>query len=302
MSILNLFKIKPNQITIDISGCCNAHCPFCLRQMTQDVPSGLMPKEMFYEIMKQVRKIKSIKIVSLSAYGEAMLHPDFDEFVNYLYELNYKILVITNMSLANKHFESLLKTHFIIMSVEGYDKTTYEKSREGLSFEQVEYNIEQFDKIIKEERLNKHHTPERMINCLLNTDTEIEKYNQKWQNLVDIVRVNYMVNPISWDKENNKFTNISNSPNIILEANEKSERIICKEPFKTIVVHPNGDLALCCNDANSKLDFGNYKNIKKSFLFNKNLNKIRKELLSKNPVICEKCTNNIIINRIENKG
>jgi len=305
MNIFNFNSLKPSpsQITIDISGLCNAKCPFCLRQMTDNVPTGLMPKDMFYEIMEQVQRIKSIKTVSLSAYGEAMMHPDFDEFVDYLYDKKYKILVISNMSLANKHFEALLKTHFIIMSIEGYDRETYENFRQGLSFDSVYYNIAQFDKIIREERQNHRHTPSRMANCLLNTKTDIEKYKQTWQELTDVIKVNNMVNPISWNSDENRFCNMKNSclSDIITDIDDDGKRAVCCEPFKTIVVHPNGKLALCCNDANCSLDFGNYKDIKKSFFHNKNLNKIRKELLKKDVFICKNCKSGIITEKTKNK-
>lgn len=106
-----------------------------------------------------------------------------------------------------------------------------------------------------------------------------------------------MVSPISWNKISKKFDNLENVnlQEEIINKNEKNEMIICKEPFKTIVVHPNGKLALCCNDANCAFDFGDYKEIKKSFYKNKNLNMIRKELLDKKPFICENCTTNIIM-------
>lgn len=298
---LNQMKLNPTQITIDISGLCNAKCPFCLRQMTDNVPKELMDKGTFYNIIEQVKKIKSIKTVSLSAYGEAMMHPDFDEFIDYLHKEKYKILIITNMSLANQHFEALLKTHFIIMSIEGYDKETYETFRRGLSFEKVYYNMVHFDKIVHQERLNHRHTPSRMANCLLNAKTNIEKYKQTWQDLTDVIKLNNMVNPISWNSDEIRFCNMINSDlSGIIACNVLSEnKTICSEPFKTIVIHPNGRLALCCNDANCSLDFGDYKNIKKSFYHNKNLNRIRKELLQNKVVICKNCKNNIIINNNE---
>ncbi len=299
---MNLFrpnpqKILPTQITIDISGVCNANCSFCLRQLTDDVPTSFMAREMFYEIMKQVRKIQSIKVISLSAYGEALLHPNFDEFVEYLHKLKYRILVITNMSVVNKHYESLLKTHFLIMSVEGHNKETYEKYRKGLNFGQVEHNIIEFDKIVREARLYKEHTPSRMINCLLTKGTNLNKFKEKWAQYTDIIKINYMVNPISWNQTSKKFDNLENADleEEIINKNNRSERTMCKEPFKTIVVHPNGKLALCCNDANCSFDFGSYKEIKKSFYYNKNLNMIRKELLDRTPFICENCSVNVMM-------
>ncbi|MBR6163870.1 radical SAM protein [bacterium] len=298
MNFFNRLKIKPLQLTLDISGECNAKCPFCLRQSGESVPEGFMKKEVFYEAVEQAKKIKSIKTISLSAYGEALLHPDFDEFVDYLSELKYKILVITNMSLANKHYSSLLKTDYLMMSIEGYDRETYEKYRRGLDFAQVEHNIIQFDKMVRELRAEKEHTPSRMINCLITKKTEADKFNRQWKPYTDLITTNLMVRPISWDNTKGLFFKANHEfKGEIIEKDEGEKRLICTEPFRTIVMHPNGRLALCCNDANCSLDFGDYKNIKKAFFDNKNLNKIRKELLENTCSVCKNCTTNIIIKK-----
>ncbi len=287
-------KIEPVQITIDICGKCNAECLFCLRNLGKDVPQGIMKKEVFYEIMRQVKEIKTIRIISLSAYGEAMLHPDFDEFVSYLNKLKYNILVITNMSLADSHYDSLLKLSHIIYSIEGYDKETYEKYRKNIDFNKVLQNIKDFDILVKQQRAKEQKTPTRLINCTCDKNTKINLFIEKWKNYTDSIVFNPIVRPISWNEQNKIFENVQvdGLEEILFECNKEATREICTQPFKTIVIHPDGTLALCCNDANCKMDFGNYKDIK-SYFNNENFSKIRKELLANKPVICKNCTVNI---------
>ena len=75
------YEIRPNTVIIDISNRCNASCPFCSRHLYEVKRNNLMSKEMFYEIMAEVKKIKKVKNICLAAWGEPMLHPNFDEFV-----------------------------------------------------------------------------------------------------------------------------------------------------------------------------------------------------------------------------
>ena len=283
--------VNPIQITIDISGSCNAKCPFCLRQLSKNVQNGFMRKEIFYNIIDQVKKIESIKVIALSAYGEPLLHPDFDEFVEYLSSLNYNILVITNMSLAHKHFDSLLKLTHIIYSIEGHDKQSYEKFRKNLEFDSVFKNIKEFDKLVNEKRKNRQLTPSRMINFVLTKKSKIIDFYNLWREYVDLLTFNMMVNPLIWNDKLKIFQNavISEFENDIIQKPDNKWKNGCIQPFTTIVVRPDGKLALCCNDADSNIDFGDYRDIKGSFFENENFKSIRGELAKRRPVVCQNC-------------
>lgn len=295
------FKIKPQTIIIDISYNCNAACPFCTRQMAAEKICGFMDKKMFYEIMKQVEKIKSIKCVCLAAWGEATMHPDFDEFVDYIKIKKYILSFPTNMSLAHKHFDSLLKADEIMISAEGYDKTTYENLRKNLNFEQTLSNVKKLDELIKEKRDRDEKTPNRTLNFLLTKSSNISGFLNTWEQYVDKIRIGPVLPLITWNNQEEIFSLISSEKleDEILELKDKIENMYCNQIFNTIVVRYNGKLALCCSDYNSKIDLGNYKNLKQSYFKNKNLNKIRKEFKENNLVTCTNCFQNIGISKDE---
>ena len=283
---------KPSDIIIDISNICNAQCPFCSRQLSETKRNNLMEASTFYSIMKQLEKIPSIKTISLGAWGEPLAHPKFDEFVDYIKSKGYKIFIPTNFSLANKHFNSLLKCDHILISIEGWDKESYEYLRKNLSFEKTLQNIKDFDNIIK----NLEQKPFREINFLVTKNSNVEKFFDCWKPFVDLIRVAPLLPLITFKKDKFQFivnTELKNSMICLNKLNKNT----CMQPFNTIVVRADGNLALCCSDYDSNIDFGNYKNLKKSFFKNKNLLKIRKELKSGNLNICKNCFENFNVDK-----
>lgn len=291
--------IVPSQITIEISGNCNAKCPFCPRQVFEMDLKGFMPKEIFYNIIKQIKQIPTIKTVSLAALGEPLLHPNFDEFVEYLTKLNYEVMFPTNMSLAHKHFHTLLKAKRIIYSIEGHDKESYEKLRRNLNFEQVYKNVKVLDELIKEKRSKEEHSPARLLNFIITKNSEIKTHIELWGDYVDAINIRPIGHPLKWDKNLKTFIpiEIEQMQDEIFPKVEKTEKTKCTQPFELIVIRPDGKLSLCCCDTGCDLDFGDYRNLKKSFFKNKNLNKVREEFRKNNIEICKNCTENFVVSK-----
>lgn len=294
--ILNYKKrvTVPIQITIDISGECNAKCPFCPRQILDQKSCGFMSKDIFYAIVKQIEEIKTIKIVSLAALGEPLLHPDFDEFVDYLHFKKYRIMFPTNMSLAHLHYETLLKATKIIYSIEGHNQESYERLRKNLSFNSVLKNVRDFDEIVRSDRESKKHTPARLLNFIVTKNSSIKEHLSTWGDYIDAVRIAPVGIPNVWDEKQQIFIppELKEMQDEIISLKHKTIKNKCSQPFELITIRPDGKIALCCSDTGCSLDFGDYKNIKKSFFENKNLKKIRKELENDNIKVCKHCCEN----------
>lgn len=290
----NKFEVKPIQITIDISGECNAKCPFCARQVVDMDLKGFLPKEAFYSIIEQVQELKTIETISLAALGEPLLHPNFDEFVKHLSKLNYNILVTTNMALSHKHFDSLLKATHVIFSIEGHDKKRYEELRKNLSFKKVFENLNKFDKLLKEKRKKREKTPKRLINFITTKNSKVNEFIDLWGDYTDFIRIWAIGHPQQWSKELELFEPvvIKELEQEIIPRVERFESNQCCQPFNLIAIHPNGKLGLCCNDSGCSYDFGDYKNIAKSFFENEKLNLIRDEFKNNKSHTCKNCAYN----------
>lgn len=293
------YRIKPTHVTIDISNNCNAKCPFCTRQLSEYSQSGFMSKEIFYDIMHQIKKVKSIKTIILAAWGEPMLHPNFDEFVNYIKESNYSLTYPTNMSLAHKHFDSLLKTDYLMLSIEGWDKESYEKFRKNLTFDVVYENMKKLDLLIKEKKSEGDKVPFRDINFLITKETNIDAFYSLWNKYVDLISVRPMLPLLSWCNVDKTVKLISNKDldNVLLPLNHKVEKMFCAMPFNIIYVRADGKLALCCSDYDIQLDFGDYKNLIYDFKNNKNLNNVRSEFKKNKLDLCSHCFQNVEISK-----
>ena len=275
-SKIKRYKIRPKSVTIDISNRCNAQCPFCSRQISE---------------------INTIKQICFAAFGEPLLHPDFDEFTDFVISKGYRLAYPTNMQLADKHFDFLLKATNIMFSIEGYDKETYEKSRVNLNFERTLNNIKEFDRLIREKRARKEKTPNREINCLITKESDIEKYFSLWGEVADIIRVGPILPVLIYDNKAQlpvlKYN--ENEENITFKLEKNVKNMYCNQIFNNINIRANGELALCCSDYDFNTDFGTYKDLQNSFRNNKNFNKIRKEFKLHQLEYCKNCPQNFEI-------
>jgi organic radical activating enzyme len=293
-------SINPIQITIDISANCNAECPFCPRQSLPMNLHGFMKKDMFYDIMRQVeKKMPSIRTIGLAAFGEPLLHPNFDEFAEYTTALGYRVMIPTNMSLAHRHFDALLKLDSVMFSIEGYDKESYEKLRKNLSFETVYNNVKRFDELICERKGKGLHTPLRVLNFIVNRQSDIRRYLELWGDFADDIRIGPMGHPLRWDKKADIFVSapIKAMEDEILPTPTRIEGMQCIQPFGIITVRADGKLRLCCSDTGSTLDFGDCGNLKKTFYTNNALNAVRKEFLNNKLRVCKNCFQNFGITK-----
>lgn len=286
------------RVTIDISNECNALCPFCNRQVVPEHPlKGLMKKEVFYNIMNQIEQIPSVSEINLMAYGEPMLHPCFDEFVNYIKSKNYELSFATNLSVAEKHFESMLKADNLMFSIEGHDKESYEKSRIRLIFERTYSNIVEFDKLVRKRRDENQHTPKREINYLVDKQSKVSEFIDLWGDFVDEIGIRPIFAPLQWN--GSMFvqrTPISLKDNL-LPLNKPIKNMFCSQPFSSLNIRANGKLALCCSDYDCDLNFGNWENLNNSFVNNENYQKVRSELRNNKLKICKGCFQNFEVNR-----
>lgn len=286
------------RVTIDISNECNALCPFCNRQVVPEHKlKGLMTKEMFYNIMKQIEQIPSVSEINLMAYGEPMLHPNFDEFVSYIKSKNYNLSFATNLSAANKHFESMLKADNLMFSIEGHDKESYEASRVKLQFEKTYSNVVEFDKLVRQYRSENRHTPKREINYLIDRESKVSEFIDLWGDYVDEIGIRPIFAPLYWTGSKFIQRTPENLDGKLLQMNKVVKNMFCFQPFTSLNIRANGRLALCCSDYNSDLNLGNWEELYDSFLNNENYQIVRSEFRDKKLKICKGCFQNFEVER-----
>ena len=263
----------PKTLRIDITAFCNAKCPFCPRvAMPAERSTGRMSIENFTSIIEEAKNF-GIKTLKLYITSEPLLHPDFAKFVEVAVKNEINVQISTNLSVLQHRLNDLRKVSKLQLSIEGWDKESYEKYRFPLKFERAKNN---FEFLTNDPLLKKIH---KEIHLPVTKITNLEKFFTLWGN-VDAIRIDFMQPYNYFDKFENKF--ISNYPiklqNEIYELHE-TENKTCYDPFDEIVVGYDGKIHLCCLDFHAELPLGNISDGFKKVLNNYKRKSIQKSLI-----------------------
>ena len=274
----------PRTLRIDITAFCNAKCPFCPRvAMPQERSSGKMSLENFTSVIEEAR-VFGIKTLKLYITSEPLLHPDFAKFVNVAFKNKIEVQISTNLSVLQHRLNDLKEVSKLQLSIEGWDRESYEKYRFPLKFERAKSN---FEFLTKDPFLKEIH---KEIHLPVTKITNLKKFFQLWGN-VDAIRIDFMQPYNKFDKSENKF--ISNYPiqlkDEIYELSESKDKT-CYDPFDEIVIGYDGKIHLCCLDFHAELPLGNISDGFKTVLNNYKRKSIQKEFLSGRVNTCGSCS------------
>lgn len=130
---------RPITADLFLTNYCNNRCPYCTyRRWKFDADARAIP---FDDFTRNIKRLLSLGVVGfiLTGGGEPTIHPEFERIATWLSEnhINYGI---------NTNFNRLLffKPTYIKVSLDGYDRTSYKKSRGVDAYEQVIDNIKAF--------------------------------------------------------------------------------------------------------------------------------------------------------------
>lgn len=285
-------NITLQNIYLGISENCNASCSFCYREFYTPKPKGFMSEKMFSSIINQLRESNTIESVSLTV-GEPTLHPQFDSFSM---ELNknktYKTTVVTNMSTAHKHIDALGSYDGIVMSIEGYDKESYENLRKGLTWERVCENVIMLDKYVK---ANGEKSPLRKINFIVDKASNIREFVNMWSDYTDVIMIDPMLPHTFWENGKSELRKTSNN----LFSFSKSKKIVCTEPFYRLGVLADGSVKPCGTRMYEQKDYGNFNNLKNVFNEQNNILWLRNYREKNNMLGCKNCRHSLEVNTDE---
>ena len=93
--LLYIIPDFPSQAQIEVTNRCNLACAMCPRDHF-DLPKEDMPFETFKKI---VGRLDGITLLTLTGWGEPLMHPHIFEMINYCKERGYKVKLTTNGTL-----------------------------------------------------------------------------------------------------------------------------------------------------------------------------------------------------------
>lgn len=188
---LRVVSKYPTHLDIESTNACNLSCTMCMRgAMTDKV--GMMDWKTFKSVFLDAHPVS----VKLNWRGEPLLHPDIIDFIYYAKTKCNEVSINTNgilltSSMANELANAELD--WLIISVDGATKHTYEKIRQGAKFETLMTNIETLNKEYSK-RLVK--TKVRIQICKQpDNEDELSLWRNTFQFLADSLRVGNRFNP-----------------------------------------------------------------------------------------------------------
>lgn len=236
-------KNFPIQINLEVSRSCNYDCPFCARK---EAPEGMhIPFDLAKKVILEANDYGPTTF-ALHMWGEPLMNPEWLKIVRFIHDqpVAHGTTMTTNGYLLNsaninKVFESGLSQ--LIISLHTFDEDEY-KLRVGkdIKLEKVLENLRELSKHPKSQSLTK-------IIRLFSTKDEPE-------NNPDLIKE---FKALGYIIENEVYDNSANFIDGWSEVEVKSERYPCYHPFLTLTVTVQGDVTICCVDANHSLKIGN---------------------------------------------
>jgi len=137
-----ILKSYPQKLFVEISRNCNLRCPMCENKNIKNNKKYNMDFTLFKKVADEL--FPYAKDIDLRGFGESIIHPEFEKFVDYALKFDSSFGLITNLTIKNnKLWEKLVKNNFWLgISFDGATKETFEKIRKGSKFENVLHNLE----------------------------------------------------------------------------------------------------------------------------------------------------------------
>jgi len=288
-------------LAIELTNYCNANCVMCTQSVSSSIygrKKGFFPVKVLKRIIFSLKR-KGIKISKFLPFGlgESLLHPQFIEVLNLLYEYNKDNSVFrfvdfhTNGSLLNKELSAFIIESEVIsrisFSIDAATAETYTKIKQNNEFHSVVENIKRFLQIRKAK--NKIFPKINLQFIVMEENkNEAAEFLNFWEEIFKQLQIPFQIN-YDWFpkmeldtiffKRLNPFLaqdlkkveelhrKVVKSLGLLVDGKDRiinsdeylgeGKRRPCSGPFKYINIAYNGDVTVCCIDTSYELKIGN---------------------------------------------
>lgn len=144
--LLYLVPNQPKTAQVEITNRCNFHCSMCPR-----IPLKVLPKDMDFKLYKEIiDRLKGIREVTLTGWGEPLLHPQLISMIKYAKNKGLKVSLTSNGSLLTGTLpQEILASGLdsIAFSIDNFGSTFNNRSTHPVTT-QIK-NVENFLTIVK---------------------------------------------------------------------------------------------------------------------------------------------------------
>ena len=224
------YKHVPSRLIIETTTRCNASCVYCGNRA---VPKMDMDFGLYKRIVDVTPYVKRIDPLSR---GEPLMYPHIVEAIAYAKSKGKEVVVHTNGSLLITTMSvALLETglDLLVFSIDEIDPDRFAKIRRGLNISTILANVQAFN-LIREECGYSTKTAARICRTEANED-----------------RLDEIINGLV-----PYFDEVNTMPELeVLSSSEVLKRPICYgepleciDPYRNLVVRPDGRVVFCCTD------------------------------------------------------
>lgn len=134
----NIVSRKPITADIFLNSACNNKCPYCTYARYKQRSSTYMTFEGFKNNIN-ILLANGVKGVILTGGGEPTISPDFDKITDFLEQNSIPYGINTNFNLFKA-----IKPNYLKISLDGYDRESYQKARGVDRYDIVLTNIKEY--------------------------------------------------------------------------------------------------------------------------------------------------------------
>ena len=135
------------QVFFEISGVCNARCPFCVTGAGKSPAGGFIPFELFTRAIERLldkELIGAESCICLYNWGEPFLHRDLGKILEYLSRRRVRFSLSTNASVYRELSPAMIAgLEELSFSLPGFSQRSYDRIH-GFDFSAIKNNLEGF--------------------------------------------------------------------------------------------------------------------------------------------------------------
>lgn len=252
-SMDNILSRKPITADIFLNSACNNKCPYCTYARYKQRCSTYMTFEAFKDNIN-ILLANGVKGVILTGGGEPTISPDFDKITNFLEQNSIPYGINTNFNVFKA-----IKPNYLKISLDGYDRESYQKARGVDKYDTVIENIKRY---ILFKQVNKLKTSIGLQTVATNVE-DVQKFYEVHKGLhVDYFNIRPMESTCGeYYDSNETLSKRLKILEYLQDIQEKDKRVCinykwheiwtqfdkCYANFSQIAINENSEVMYCCH-------------------------------------------------------
>lgn len=271
----------PKSLKLELASVCNHKCSYCVVPLLKTSES-FMSEKIFHKSVQEAHRLK-IKEIGLFHMGEGTLHPQFNDYVDYIRN-NYSdidVFITTNGTQLDK-LKYCIKQSIksIKVSLNGYNKQSHLQLTGKDTFDLIIDNIKQ---LIDYRNSIKSSTQISASSIFYNCP-EQNDFADNISKLVDCYYYTQIFNQAN--KIDNKYIQLTDDAKILKHNMDKP----CFGLFNLCHIKSNGDINICRFGVDNEFTIGNIlNNSLDDAWFSDKANDLRRKHLNDEIITCNKC-------------